>query len=128
MDAKIARQFWMKCTRPATPFANQDRRAIDGQERLDAGTKLREPRRADENAFEIGPIVGERLLCLRDDLGERNERIELRSVGIALSGEVDEAQGRDSVIDRLAREQDRTGAGAENGRNLPTRSTASLWW
>lgn len=108
VDPQIVGQFRVERARPAPTLANQDRLAVDTNVYFDIRSGLRKSGGSDE--YTIHPRPGVSAILVRG----RHEGIQLRPIGVPLGLDIDETEGRDGMISRDPRQQDRACTGAEN--------------
>src|SRR5262249_13420243 len=104
-DAGVSRELGMEGRRQHVAVADEHGRAGGAGEDLGAGPELDEPRGPDEDR-------GERASG-QARLERRLERVDLPPVRVSLHDRVEEAEARLGGRSDLAREEDRSGAGAE---------------
>ena len=107
MYAAIFGEFRVKGGSEEVALLDEGGRAVAGGEYLDFGAEAGKARSPDVNSFQRA--AGER------GLFEADRGVVLAAVGVAFHGGIEEPEGTLRWIENVAREEDASGAGAEDG-------------
>ena len=95
MQPQVSGELGVECAGEPARLTDQHGGSIHPSQYLHPGPGLEQPRRPDEDTLHA------REVRMRVGIRRRDERIELRSVGIALGHDVDEPECPDRLIERL---------------------------